>query len=430
MARLRPLSAPANQKYTSPNELGVLPISPHRRLDHLLDRNPPRLRDLSAILKFRRRLHLAPLPKPRLDAHLAPRGRHLLDLPLQTPPPLLPHPQPQRARLAKQQLLQPRHMLAIAQNRQHRPRPPLLHEHRRAHHIERPERQRLPRHIRDHLRIQIIHRGLDHRHGLRRQTLRLFSRPNAQPQHIRRARRISRPCAITNLLHPHRGRFPETAVQRPHQRRARRRHHLTHIAGRPRRCPAQQVRRRRRRYGKTPVRALHRPAAHIQRRAMPRLDPARLRRRRRQHDVRDRIHRAHLMKMHRLDRHVMNLRLARPEQLKRPDRRRFHRLGQRRVLNQRPNRRQRPMLVLVVLMMMVMMMPALRRVTLHQHIHLHRRNPPAIHRPNIQRRAHLQRRQSFPQQLLPNARLHKRPQHHVAADPRKRLQVTQSHDRT
>ena len=133
-------------------------------------------------------------------------------------------------------------------------------------------------------------------------------------------RKIPRSRSIAGLLNLHLRKCREARSQRLHDRRARRRDQLRLQAGRIHRRILQQFHGRRSRHRKRSVRALHRPAAHIQRRTDDLIHAQRLGPNRRADDIHDRIHRADFVKMHGLDRSIVNLRLRRAQRLENRDR--------------------------------------------------------------------------------------------------------------
>ena len=222
------------------------------------------------------------------------------------------------------------------------------------------------------------------------------------------------------------------------------------------------------------------PLPTFKRRRHPAIHAERLASGRRAHNIDDRVHRAHFVKMHLLDGDGMNRRLRLAQQLKGAAARCFHRIGKRRSANDPENRRQRPMrrvlvgvvlvlrfvgvvlviesvrmLVLVVVSMAVFvavavfvivgmpfvrfcrgcacflvprsLVPSVPRCPAVSTSTLVAANPPRLTL-RISRRAPTFKAAAVSASTVEgNARIHQRAQQHVAADPGKALQITNSH---
>ena len=116
--------------------------------------------------------------------------------------------------------------------------------------------------------------------------------------------------------HAHRRQRRIAHIQHAQDRRARRRHALHRWPGCIHRRIAQQRQRGRSGHRQCAVRALHRSAAHIQRRSQPAVHAQRRASRRRAHDIHDRVHRAHFVEVHLLDGNGMNRGFRLAQQLK------------------------------------------------------------------------------------------------------------------
>ena len=110
---------------------------------------------------------------------------------------------------------------------------------------------------------------------------------------------------------------PNGGVERAQQRRAGRRHEFLLHVRRVGRHAAQQVRRGGRGHGEGAVRAHHHAAADVHRRAVPGADLQMMNARARRDDVDDGIHRADLVKVDLIDRHVVDLRFGRRRAVRR-----------------------------------------------------------------------------------------------------------------
>ena len=136
----------------------------------------------AAVLILRRGVHRLAAQRADLDADLPILRRHGKLPSLQARPLLLPDAHSQRARLGQDQPLQRRAVRRIAQHRQQRARPSLLHDHRRQHRVQRAPRQRRLRDIRQHLRRQVVQRSLHHGHRLAVRGVRLPPSRSPRPR--------------------------------------------------------------------------------------------------------------------------------------------------------------------------------------------------------------------------------------------------------
>jgi len=399
-------------------------------------------------------------PETRLHHH---------DLAIQNQPLLFPTPHAQRRCLAKQQRSQRIGILRTTQHRQQRAQTAFLHRGRHGHRVERTVFERQLQRMRQQLRRSIVHRALQNCHRIgcksRRRVLRFAnSRAQTQAHHIGKSLRIARSRAIPYRLRCKNRLTFKTAIQRPQQRRARGRDCFTLRPGRVYRHAAQQLCRRRSRHRKLSMRTIDKSAAYIHWRGIPLGDAlfcAQPRQpHRRAHNVGDGVHVAHLVEVHILHRHAVNLRFRLRQQRKSAQRKLPRILSQRSLCNQRANLLPRPPMRMIVFMLMLvrmamavmivrvvvirmrlfvavrvttmtgivlMVMHMLRQLFASVHVHLRRANPATIHRADLQRCADLQLRGCLFQQRRRNARIEQRAQHHVAGETGKAFQISNFH---
>ena len=161
-------------------------------------------------------------------------------------------------------------------------------------------------------------------------------------QDVRRRRKIVAAGPVADALDRHRRDRTERGGVRRHDQRAGRRHELLLDRTAVNRRVAQQLHRRGCWYRKMPVCTVHHAAADVERGRDDPVGAKPLEREHRADDVDDRVEGADLVKMHFLDRHVVNRGFDVREPLKQRLRSIAARRRQRRLVDQLEDARQMP----------------------------------------------------------------------------------------